>query len=321
MRVLRELIIFASLSGLMACSSVRQEAKFSDRPDKLQFSEESARSKQKSCKHCDRQIIGKYIVFENNDYHNPCYFKVAPQCGICRSPLLGSVFVLGKSFAYHPHCFKRSQRCNACSLPAEGERGGALALADGRRHCRTCVSTAISDIQSARAAMSTAILDIHRELGIDLRAAAVELKLTDRYSLARLAGLEKPLVKGFTEARRKDIRVGATVHHGSWSFTIWVLRSLPQEAMIGVLAHELFHVWQVSSCHDQSPALREGSANYVQWRVLKRRSQYLWADLIEHDKDPIYGGGFRRFKRWRGQSSWSETLSILSKIRDFPSGK
>jgi hypothetical protein len=272
------------------------------------------------CSYCSREIAGKYVIYEAQSYHRPCYFKVAPRCGICRLALLGSVTVLGDKHAYHPKCFQASHRCDACSLPCKGKRGGRIDIADGRIHCRQCDSTSIRTLSRARSALATAMLDLSRELGIDLRSTPIELKLQDRHSLARLAQVPSPMVKGFTEARRKDITVAGRLHRGPWKFKILALHSLPQEAMIGVMAHELFHVWQVLNCPDQTPQLREGSANYAQWRVLRRRQQWLWAELIEKDPDPVYGDGFRRFRRWCEASTWSRRSSVYTQLEDFPSG-
>lgn len=320
MRTLRELglLLFLILS-LNACQSTtaQSEAKQGEKP-RLKAGSHKV-SARRPCTHCHQNIDGSYVDYKNQQFHKECYLRVAPRCGICQRSIFGSATTLGDRYNYHSACFSRSQRCDACSLPTEGSRGGQKKLSDGRRHCGECQSTAVETIADARSLFSTALLELHRHLGIDLRSAVIELKLADRARMSKLADYRAPLVKGFTVAERKDVKIGGREYQGPWKLTIWVLESLPKEAVIGVMVHELFHVWQVQNCPVQSPPLREGSANYAQWRVLKKRRQMLWAALIELDPDPVYGGGFRRFQKWlQKDDRWGAALAKLRKMKDLP---
>ncbi|MDF1664973.1 MAG: hypothetical protein P1V97_24640 [Planctomycetota bacterium] len=318
MRTLRELgVLFALLLPLGACQSSDKVPDKGKRPE-LKSSNPTVRGR-RPCVHCHQNIDGSYVVYNKKQFHKECYLRVAPRCGICQRSIFGSATTLGERYNYHTPCFSRSPRCDACSLPTEGSRGGVTKLSDGRKHCGECQGTAINTLNDARSLFSTALLELHRNLDIDLRSVPIELKLADRASMSKLADFKAPIVKGFTVAERKDVKIGGRFYQGPWKITIWVLKSLPREAVIGVMVHELFHVWQVQNCPTQSPPLREGSANYAQWRVLKKRQQMLWAALIEMDPDPVYGGGFRRFQSWlQKDEAWGAALAKLRQMKDLP---
>lgn len=319
MRTLRELalILFLFLS-LCACQSPKTAKKDEGKRPVL-HPRSPSKQNQRACVHCHQKIDGSYVVFDKNSYHKECYLRVAPKCGICQRAIFGSAVTLGDRFSYHAPCFAKSRRCDACSLPTAGSPGGGRTLPDGRIQCGRCQQTAVEELAEARSLFSMAVLELHRKLGIDLRTIPVELKLADRQTMSRLAENHATIVKGFMVAGRKDVKIGGKVYQGPWKFTIWVLRSLPKEAALGVMVHELFHVWQVQNCPVQSAVLREGSANYAQWLVLCQRRQWLWASLIEMDPDPTYGEGFRRFRKWLGsEDQWTAALAKLRKMKDLP---
>lgn len=271
------------------------------------------------CVHCDKVIDEPYLIVERKSYHRPCYEQAGPRCGICRRALLGMTVLLGPGPGYHERCFKASARCDACSLPVNGERGGARELDDGRTHCGRCHDTAIFDESKARAVLAEARQELWRTLQIDVRSRALRLELVDRLRLARIAGSETANVKGFTEGIRPRIVRGRRIENGRWRLTIYAVFGLPREALLGVLVHELFHVWQILNGPERlDPIWREGAANYAQWRVLQRRGQSLWCLLLEQDPDPIYGDGFRRFQRWAERQPWRQCKRALARLRRFP---
>jgi len=280
----------------------------------------AAKRLRSSCDYCHKPLSGPVLKLDGKSYHERCFQAAAPRCGICHEPLEGLIAIVGPGPGYHSRCFSATPRCDACSLPTEGERGGSRTLRDGRIHCATCQATSINDLFLARQILSEARRLLREELGIKIPGQTPVFALADRRFLARLAQVKVPRVKGFTEASRRERALpGGGLRAGPWRIKIWAVYGLPREALLGVLVHELFHVWQLRSGIDGlAPAFREGAANYAQWRVMKKRGDPLWPSLVETDPDPVYGNGFRRFRKLAEDRGWKRLRDELSKLRDFP---
>lgn len=317
---MRAPLLLPVLTALLAtaCSSTPKTSPPPKAPAARETRAESAskgRSRGERCDHCGEPLSGNSVIFEHRPLHERCLAKVVPPCGICRKPLLGMIAMVGPGPGYHEHCFAGAHRCDACSLPAEGERGGVVTLDDGRRHCGECAACAVTDAAEARSLAKQVIHDLRRILAVDIRRMSWTLKLVDSPELKRIAGSDRDGIKGWTDARRRVRRGRAS----PWEVTVYILEKEPSGAVYGVLAHELFHLWQLHNAPLNVRAeLREGAANWVQWRLLKARGVALWPLLLEADPDPVYGDGFRRFQRFVARHGWPRTLDRMSRMTDFP---
>lgn len=204
-------------------------------------------------------------------------------------------------------------RCHACADLA-GRRGARLA--DGRVSCAPCFEEAVVDEREARRAMHEAARALAARTVIDLSArdAAVELELADLPRLLARAGDQAhPDVRALT-------RVGASTTDRARPFTIVVLRGLPRAYLVGALAHELVHVWQVLEGEAAAePPLREGAALWAQREVLRAHGGERFVPALEQDPDPVYGGGLRRFSALVEAVGASEALR-RSVRGSFPPG-
>ena len=89
----------------------------------------------------------------------------------------------------------------------------------------------------------------------------------------------------------------------------------------GILAHELFHVWQIRTggIRDRADSVfREGGAQYVQHRMLEDRGLEAWAARLLDNPDPIYGDGLRRFRRLARAVGDEKALALSATTDRFP---
>ena len=205
--------------------------------------------------------------------------------------------------------------CDACGQDAsQGKR-----WPDGRPVCQSCAASAVLRSSQAQEARTWALETLRTLFGIELAAVPCRITLLDRPELLGLAGRDRhPDLRAFTE-------VEDTYHDELLvlrEFRIYLLRGMPAVEAGAVLAHELFHIWQVKQgggIHAQD-AFREGAAQWVQLRALRHRGATAWAERLHRDPDPVYGEGLRRFERMVLSLGEPEALRLGATAEDFPSG-
>jgi len=205
--------------------------------------------------------------------------------------------------------------CDACDRPADGR-----AWPDGRRSCARCRELAVVGPAGLAGARAEALAGLRERFALDLVPERLTVTLVDRDDLVRLAGatLAHPHLRAFTEV--EDSYRGERLVHRQ--FRIYVLRGLPGPALVGVLAHELFHVHQVLSGGGlrAEEVFREGAAQYVQHEVLQAIGAHEWADRLRRGDDPVYGAGLRRFQALVTARGEEAALRLGATGRRFPSG-
>ena len=113
---------------------------------------------------------------------------------------------------------------------------------------------------------------------------------------------------------RTESRNGRIIHEET---TIYLLSDLPEELLLAVAGHELFHVWQHEHGADGGdPGWREGSANVAMFLVLRT----LDSDFAAYQRrrlmateDPVYGDGFRDALNYYRQHGIQEFLRKVVK--------
>jgi hypothetical protein len=272
-----------------------------------------------ACARCGREVTGPAVEWRGTLYHRACYEEVAPRCPICHQPLVGRVVRVGSGPRYHEACFNAHPRCDACGGSVAAAAGDPVKWSDGRVSCADCARTAVTKDADAAAVLDEVRADLARVLGVALGPSVVPIRLVGRPRLLELAGpdLADPNLKAFTQVEERsdgDVTTRA--------FEVFALVGLPRAGLYGVVAHELFHVAQARSGapSDTDPALREGSANWVQWRLLSVRGEEARAKLLWDDDDPVYGGGFRRFAKLAADRGERDALTTGLSARRFPSG-
>ena len=249
------------------------------------------------------------------DASSPPTFLGDDACGVCLEALEGEVALIDARFGYHRRCFDATPRCVACTLPAGGRRGPPRADRRSGVSCAPCATRAVSDHTTARALLKEAAADLEARFGCRVEVEGLALRFATPAQLASLSGRATSDAKGFMEATRRVEPGGAQ----PWSVTIHLARGLPEGQLYGIVAHELFHVWQLEASPDElDAAWREGSACYVQWALLWARGEGFWARLVESHTDPVYGGGLRRFRAFAEGRTAAELRRAWRREADFP---
>jgi hypothetical protein len=167
--------------------------------------------------------------------------------------------------------------CDACGRPA-GEG----------RWCQPCAVTAVTSPEQAQRLIHR-VLRWAEGLGIVLDPAFVlRVTLTDRPS-DRPGHLGSTLIRHLVSSRGERRRVlGMSLRRG-----------LPAHLFMGVVAHELAHVWTAIRRWRLHPWAEEGLGELVAYRFyhdLGTPEALFLARRIEINPDPLYGDGFRRMR-------------------------
>jgi len=242
-------------------------------------------------------------------------------CGICGGEITGKYVSVEDELVYHVPCYEKARRCDACGLPAAGSRGPAYVSPDHRVSCSVCQKEAVLSDDEANEVARVARAALADVLKIDLRSVPAPVALVLKPELQAKAGaLSSNWIKGLTEVEEEGAADG---RRGARHYRIWALSGLPRRILVGVLAHELFHVFQSELNAEAGTAdlpFREGAANYVEVRVLRSRGETLRARLLEKQGDAVYGEGLRRFERMAKELGERRALELGAKMQGFPEG-
>ncbi len=300
------------------------------------------------CRYCGKRIIGKYVVYQGENYHFGCYEIVVPRCQHCGEPLEGE-YIEYEGRKYHESCYMNfvALRCDLCGKPLRGKyiedfwgtkyhpehtvdrceycsriiskntTGGGFIYPDGRKICALCDRTAIMDGDDVDPVCEN-LESFFASQGIRVDIDRIPVHLVDRETLAVLSKDYSSNELGFCHYEKTTIN-GRTA---SQSNTIYVLYGLPLRTFEGVLAHELMHAWiNLNARRQPSPQLNEGSANYLAYLVYSRYddklARHLMANIAESE-DPIYGDGFRMVKKYVDNYGFRALLKRLKTDATLP---
>lgn len=308
----------------------------------------------RTCNYCGKEIKGKYIVFENRNYHVECYKQVQTKCAYCNKPIEGK-YISKDGKKYHEKCYfenvalkcdlcekiiegyyitdywgnnyhreheENEWRCDYCGrFISPGLTGGGVQYNDGRTICNLCKKSSVINDSKAEAIVS----DVRRGLekfGIVINYGRIDVRLVNRNELRKLANKsdDPSDTRGFA-FQQYWTQNGKIVKR---EFVIYLLNGMPQKDLEAVAAHELMHLWQyLNSPTDVSLQLIEGSCEYAAYLYLTGKndtySQFL-IHKIETNGNPIYGEGFKRVKNLVDKTSVANWLKILKQYNDFPRG-
>ena len=264
------------------------------------------------CNYCRRVITGDYRVYDGRNLHDSCYFNhYVTHCGICQSPISGQYLfnswgdtVCAVHLGEYPMC----EYCDR--LAAQPLNGRSVHYNDGRDVCGNCEARAVHTGSEVRALLDTvrqALLvwgiKIDREL---------ELEPIDKTEMLEVNSAIGREAWGYTDFKQTTSFWGLVK---SDEIKVYVLSRLPREMLLGVLAHELMHVWQFANAPvAMDPALNEGSCEYAAYLVLRDRSDpYVryYQEAQQSSDDPLYGGGFRSVRDYVKRVGVPEWLAYL----------
>lgn len=209
--------------------------------------------------------------------------------------------------------------CDACGRRTGPEEGGVRWVPDGRSSCAECAEDAVVTAEEAAELLSDARDLLDDELDLEVRPA-VSVSLATRAELAAAAPeLAHPNLRAFCQIR--ELLRGEEVVRRDYE--ILALGGLPATELRGILCHELVHVAQaeVHGASDEAqPAFREGAACWVQYRIHQELDEDRWVRQLIESRDPVYGGGLRRFLRLVDAKGEEEALRLALQRKRFPPG-
>ncbi len=266
-----------------------------------------------TCEYCKKAIKDSFTAYRKKNYHTPCFEEhVALRCAVCGGIIEGQYLLDYWGNGYHSQHEGSVVQCDYCQRFIVGPLAdGMERLPDGRTLCAKCAPASVTSIKEARDIMADAAKKLGKR-GISVEPASIELRLVGLEELRRIAGRSSRDTKGFTDCLVEKYRFGMVKNE---DVKVYLLNGMPRAQMAATAAHELMHVWQFRNAKlHQDPALSEGSCNFASYLVLRRiggqDADYLIDGMLT-DPDLVYGGGFRRVKRYvekHGIPAWLRLL-------------
>lgn len=247
------------------------------------------------CDLCSREISGAYSVFEGKNLHESCYEKeFSLRCTLCGNSINGHYTYNAWGDTLHSRHQDEYPHCEYCNrLIFENITGIGTRYPDGREVCGNCNELAIHDLKKATAVMEQ-VLNTLSVRGIDV-GHSFNLQLVDRPGMSNISNELGHEAWGVTEFELRHTFFGLIEER---STRVTVLSGLPQVTLMGVLAHELMHVWLFANASPKmEKILSEGSCEYASYLVLKNMTGARAAQYLAHQmasEDLVYGTGFRK---------------------------
>ncbi len=264
------------------------------------------------CKHCGESIQGKYSKDASGRYHAACYQELHQlYCSLCQQGITGSYlsdFWGNKACAHHGQV--ATGQCHVCARLMSSQTGKTLP--DGRLLCQHCQPTEIEDFRQIQSA-KLAALKLMKDVGFAYIPDYVKVELYSDQQLInqRMQASATGNIHGYTRSAQRHIpNYGLLMEH-----SIHILNGLPRIAFMGVVAHELLHVW----IHEQglqhlTPPQVEGFCNLgtalIYFAEASDLATVLHKRMLE-DPDPVYGDGYRLMKQYLDQIGWPALISAM----------
>lgn len=219
--------------------------------------------------------------------------RSAPRCACCGKLITNSWYTFDDLLPpsamrrFCASCVTQRARCDMCHAPVPAH---AVKLADGQFRCVQCAAEIVLGDAAVRAVFEQA------------------LSLVERVAHIRPHQLPHLVIVGrreMGEVRRRfaaEIPLGVGSHHvlgffvrESGTSSIYAELGMPRPLLLGTLAHELAHAWQVETAPDVvDPLRREGFAEWVAHRVLVAGGFRRVAARATRRED-VYGHGLRAY--------------------------
>ena len=229
------------------------------------------------------------------------------QCTLCSAKLLRWASYGGQVCCLS-HNAESLRSCVYCSVLLPVGTSGVTMLEDGQRACERCTATALSDTAQIRKLYERVRAFFSRELGILLPQTLQGLRLADRVCSngppsATPSGGRCLLGLTCTE-QLVDPSTNRVVPGSRRVTSVALLRGLPEDLALTVLAHEAGHVYlhlQQYETHSMASRVEEGLcelfaylwehgrcvAGDVDWARRERMRQ------METNTNAVYGDGLR----------------------------
>lgn len=301
--------------------------------------------KERICKRCAQPIQGRYLTALDADWH-PEHFC----CAVCSQPIGDVQFYVHEGQPCHPTCFadRVAPRCSVCDKPLTGkhqinywgdrycvahhkELAGCVycgrlvphATKRTRRRavehisCDVCVSTAVDNAPQAKHLMPNLIAWVESQ-GLRFRKKNFRIEVLDRADFIERDGRHRdPLGLTTTKRMMRNKRV-----ESSEIESVAILKGLPHTLFEGVCVHELGHVWLAQQNIVNLPSIdEEGICEWISHRrylQIGSKADLFYAERVEKNTSPIYGGGFRKLKALEDRVGFEQIIRSLLRKKKLP---
>jgi hypothetical protein len=273
-----------------------------------------------TCAHCGDAITDSYMSYQGSNYHNRCFEgHVALRCAVCSGFIQGQYIVDYWGNGYHLEHRKDVASCDFCMRFMTNDlHDGSVNYSDGRTLCRICHKSAVKRVGEARLLMRDVAERLSR-CGIIVDITHVQLHLIGQKKMQRLVRKHSYGLRGFTDYQEERGLFGRPNNREAH---VYLLYGSPRVEMMATIAHELTHVWQFFNGQLKADrALAEGSCNFASYLVLRMidddEARFIIQRMVD-DEDPVYGGGFRRVRRYVEGNGLAAWLRMLKSNSDLP---
>ncbi|PIQ28547.1 hypothetical protein COW36_12765 [bacterium (Candidatus Blackallbacteria) CG17_big_fil_post_rev_8_21_14_2_50_48_46] len=271
------------------------------------------------CTACGQAIQGTYHKDAQGRYHPECYQKLHNLvCSLCQQAIEGPYLQDSWGQKAHPeHPEGPTGQCNVCArLIYASAAGGTHILGDGRLLCAGCHAEQVEGFAATQAAKLAVIAQMHA-VGFDYIPDYIQVKRYEDQQLInqRMRASATGNIHGYTRTAQRNIPgYGLILEH-----SIHILEGLPKVAFMGVLAHELLHVWVNERplshlSHEEVEGFCNLGSALICQNALQQEDSALARVLLERmqtDPDPAYGEGYRAMA-WRlNKLGWPALLAAL----------
>lgn len=267
----------------------------------------------KSCRICYK--CGKVIrddffhpkqEYDGHYYHSSC-LPTSPVCCICGKKTHRYV----RDYLGNVACTEHGSVCEYCGrIARQGRTLTYTYFLNGERVskdkliCDKCAGSLVTTPEEIERCRSE-VMAVFRNNGITGIPDDIPIALSDMKDESEKRGRG---IWGMNYGRISPSR-------SRYSCEITIHENLPYLLFKGVLAHELLHSWIALYAIRLPDNEEEGFCNLGKFLVLKqeksKEADYLIQWILEENKDPVYGDGFRLMKKRLEKLGWKGLMDAL----------
>lgn len=301
-----------------------------------------------NCAHCHKPLGASWLTLDGKKLHEACYqAHYQEHCGVCGGELTGSFSRDAEGKAYHSSCYaeNKASRCDGCGQPLVGQflqdlwghklhphhgglptlqchvcarlisqktSQGGVQYGDGRVVCGICQISEITTPEQIEQARGLVLQQL-KTVGFEYIPNYLAVSLADQRTLQQRLGVGRQTNShGFTKTLIRDMPGQGKIQEHS----IFILYGLPRLQFMGVLAHELLHVWlnerQLNDVWGEKEI--EGFCNLATALVYQNDGTPLAGVLmqrLEKDPNPVYGEGYRKMAAKLQKLGWAGLIAEM----------
>lgn len=235
-------------------------------------------------------------------------------CDVCKK-IFTSQFLIDEwgNKSHTSHDGEPIKHCDCCGrILSNNTSKGFQKVKDGRTICRICLSSAITNWNEGEQ-QKNRVLNLLKKYSFKNIPETFPLEVVDAYEMSSVSKSPLYSTRGLAQSGFSFSILGGRKSH---SHKIFMLSHLPKEEFVGVLAHEILHLWINNNNVKLSDEETEGFCNLGSYLVFfKNNSQFSGIQLkrMEKDMNPAYGKAYRRMRAELLKFGWKNFLDKIQK--------